>query len=178
MGLGIIKRIRYCFRRITTPRNVFFQSPVSFNRKMRFCGSGLIQLGEWTRNRGAVIIECIKKDSRLTIGKNVFFNQNDVVVCLNRIVIGDDCMFGPNVCLYDHDHLYTSERVFSHNFKKGEIVIGNNVWVGANAVILRGTVIGDGAVIGAGTVIKGVVPPHTVVCSSNNYIVRPMNDLG
>ena len=43
------------------------------------------------------------------------------------------------------------------------IHIGKNVWIGANAVILRGSNIGDGAVIGAGSIIKGEVPPHTVV---------------
>ena len=45
---------------------------------------------------------------------------------------------------------------------KGDIIIGRNVWIGANTVILRGTTIGDNAVIAAGSVLKGDVAPNTV----------------
>ena len=45
---------------------------------------------------------------------------------------------------------------------KGDIIIGKNVWIGANTVILRGTTIGDNAVIAAGSVLKGDVAPNTV----------------
>ena len=46
---------------------------------------------------------------------------------------------------------------------KGDIIIGNDVWIGYEAVILSGVTIGDGAVIGARTVVTRDVPPYTVV---------------
>lgn len=60
-------------------------------------------------------------------------------------------LIGPNVCIYDHDHNYKGTGYLS-----GEIFIGKNVWIGANAVILRGTRLGDGCVVGADTVVKGI----------------------
>lgn len=45
---------------------------------------------------------------------------------------------------------------------RGSVSIGNNVWIGANTVILRDSIIGDNAVIAAGSVVKGNIPPNTV----------------
>lgn len=176
MGSGIVTRLRYMLKRLYTPRNVLFRSPVSFNRKMHFCGSGSISIGEYTRNRGDVLIESVQKSSAIVIGQNTFFNQNCIIVCRKKITIGNDCIFGPNVCVYDHDHLLTKNRVHRYDFIDSEIYIGNNVWFGANAVILRGSTIGDGAVIGAGSVIKGSIPPHTVVHPSNQLVYQPIKN--
>ena len=61
--------------------------------------------------------------------------------------------------VYDHDHDFRAEGgVKSMQYKSSPIKIGNNVWIGANSIILRGTVIGDNAVIGAGSIVKGEVP--------------------
>ncbi len=174
MGFGIVARIRYILKRIRTPGNVIFQPPVAFTEKLHFCGAGSISIGEYTRNRGDVLIESVQKNSAIVIGQNTFFNQNCIIVCRKKITIGNDCMFGPNVCIYDHDHLFTKNGVHRYDCVDGEIHIGNNVWCGANAVILRGSMIGDGAVIGAGCVIKGSIPPHTVVHPSNQLVYRPI----
>jgi len=94
----------------------------------------------------------------LKIGKEVFFNENCKVVAHQKIKIGDNSTFGPNVCIYDHDHDF-----LNGGFISSDVVIGKNVWVGANVVILRGTVIGDNCVVGAGCVVKGNYPEDTVV---------------
>ncbi|MEH7207667.1 acyltransferase [Priestia megaterium] len=94
----------------------------------------------------------------LEIGKNVFFNENCKVVAHQKIKIGDNSTFGPNVCIYDHDHDF-----LNGGFISSDVFIGKNVWVGANVVILRGTVIGDNCVVGAGCVVKGNYPEDTVV---------------
>ena len=53
--------------------------------------------------------------------------------------------------------------VKAKKFKTAPVVIGNNVWIGANAIILRGTTIGDNSVIAAGSVVKGNVPSNTLL---------------
>lgn len=55
---------------------------------------------------------------------------------------------------------------------KGDVVIGSDVWIGLNAVILSGVTIGDGAVIGAGSIISGNVPPYAVVCGNPQQIIK------
>lgn len=108
----------------------------------------------------------------LTIGTS-FFNQGCSITCMDNIQIGDDCLFGPNVVVVDHDHeyRYTNERRGNH-FRKAPISIGNNVWIGANVTILRGSQIEDGAVIGAGCVIRGKIEKNTVVINKQDIQVK------
>ena len=59
---------------------------------------------------------------------------------------------------------------------KGDTVIGNDVWIGQNAVILPGTHIGDGAIIGADSVVGGIVEPYTVVAGNPARLIRKRFD--
>lgn len=108
----------------------------------------------------------------LTIGTS-FFNQGCSVTCMDKIQIGDDCLFGPNVVVVDHDHeyRYTDERRGNH-YRKAPIRIGNNVWIGANVTILRGAQIEDGAVIGAGCVVRGKVEENTLVVNKQDIQIK------
>lgn len=99
----------------------------------------------------------------LSIGDNTAINYNCIFVARRSIKIGKDCTFGPNVIIFDHDHDFRGSDIMNGvAFKEKEVVIGNNVWIGANAIILKGTVIGDNAVIAAGTVVMGDVPANSV----------------
>ena len=111
----------------------------------------------------------------LVIGTS-FFNQGCSITCLNQIHIGDDCLFGPNVVIVDHDHDYKylgNEK--GNHYLTGRVVVGNNVWIGANVTILRDTVIGSGSVIGAGSVIKGTIPPNSVVFSKRELSIKKID---
>lgn len=99
----------------------------------------------------------------LHIGKNVFINRNCNIVAQKYIMIDDGCTIGPNVCIYDHDHAFGSKKNENDPFKRGDIIIGKRVWIGANVIILHGTTIGDDCIIGAGTIIKGDVPSNKMV---------------
>jgi len=59
---------------------------------------------------------------------------------------------------------------------KGNTVIGNDVWIGQNAVILPGVNIGDGAIIGANSVVGGNVAPYTVVAGNPAKVIRKRFD--
>ncbi len=125
---------------------------------IRIGKNGRIILGRSTQTRKGVAL--LARSGTIAIGNRVGFNMNCIVTCHERIEIGDHCAFGPNVAIFDHDHDYKSKN---GGFLTSPIRIGNNVWVGANVVILRGTTIGDNAVIGAGSVIKGNIPADCVV---------------
>ena len=97
---------------------------------------------------------------KLTLGKYVFINDNCNINCVEEVYIGDYTKIAPNVCINDHDHNYKHEG--DHHLIKTPVIIGKNVWIGANTVILRGTTIGDNAVIAAGSVVKCHVEANTV----------------
>ena len=116
------------------------------------------------------------RGGEITIGNNVAFNRNTIMVCHQQISIGNGCSFGPNVTLYDHDHTFDSHGFSREKFKSAPIVIEDGVWIAAGVIILKGTHIGAGSVIGAGTVVRGHIPPHSLVTGNKEVIVRPIHD--
>lgn len=102
----------------------------------------------------------IDHSGELIIGDKVFINDNCSINCINKIHIGEYTKIGPGVSINDNDHNFRGTEV--GRMLTGEVIIGKNVWVGANSVILRNTEIGDNVVIGAGSIVKGKVPSNTV----------------
>lgn len=119
----------------------------------------------------------VRKGGKLEIGKNFGMSNGCVVTAYDHIKIGDNVMLGPNVLIYDQDHDYRAEGgVAAMKFKTTPVVIGNNVWIGANTLILRGTTIGDNSVVGGGTVIKGEYPPNSVIIQKRTTEVIKQHD--
>jgi len=113
----------------------------------------------------------------LSIGTS-FFNQGCSVTAMNCITIGENCLFGPNVVIVDHDHDYSYlDNRRGNHYKYGEVIIGNNVWIGANTVILRNTTIGDGCVIGAGCVIRGNIQSNRIIKAKQAYTQNEINPI-
>lgn len=105
----------------------------------------------------------IREKAKLDIGKEVYFNNACVLTCRKYIKIGNNTSFAPNVIIFDHNHDYKNKDVsYNNNYICNDIIIGDNVWVGANTVILAGTKIGNNCVIGAGSVVKGEIPTNTL----------------
>jgi acetyltransferase-like isoleucine patch superfamily enzyme len=109
-------------------------------------------------------------EGTLNIAENVFINDNCNINCVNKISIGKNSKIAPNVCINDHDHNYKKNS--SDHLVRGEVTIGENVWIGSNVVILRDTHIGDNCVIAAGSIVKGNIPPNTLFINKreNEYL--------
>ena len=124
---------------------------------------GKLSIGGMFKMRDGAKIR-VRKGAECIIGNNVSVNSNNMIACHERIVIGDNVQLSPNVQIYDHDHDFRVEGgLKAMKYKTSPIEIGNNVWIGANTVILRGTKLGDNCVVGAGSVIKGEYPANSVI---------------
>ncbi len=94
------------------------------------------------------------------IGENVFINSGVTMQDQGGIWIGDNCLIGHHVMFATLNHgLAVSDRATLY---PKPIRVENNVWIGANAVILQGVTIGEGAVIAAGAVVTKDVPAHCI----------------
>lgn len=134
------------------------------------CGKAIFGKGI-TLKSGAYI--AIVNNGELTIGDNTHVGQNCNIICHDSIKLGNRCALGPNVMIYDHDHAFGAMGLES-GFRTAPVVIGDNCWIGAGVIILRGTTIGKGSVVGAGTIVKGKIPPYSLVISDRDMIVTPL----
>ena len=101
---------------------------------------------------------------QLSIGKRTSFNVGCIVTCRYDISIGSNVSFGPNVMIYDHNHVMNRETgAKNDNFELDSVRIGDNCWIGAGAIILSGSNIGRNCVIAAGSVVKGIGPDNTIL---------------
>ena len=128
----------------------------------------------------------------IKIGKRTFINAGTNIISINEIEIGDDVTIGWNI--YDHDShsldyrfrkddierqredFYANRNfIFSKDWstvKSALVKICNKVWIGFNAIILKGVTIGEGAIVAAGAVVTKDVPAWTVVAGNPATIVK------
>ncbi|PZW43769.1 succinyltransferase-like protein [Mesonia algae] len=161
--LKIIHGNRFCFKGIQrfSPQTQLF-----------FLNKGKILLGNKVRVHTGTKIRAIS-GGVVEIGTNATFNYNCMIVALKNIKIGAGVEFGPNVLVYDHDHDFRAKGGLKANkYKYGSVEIGDNSWVGANTIILRGTKLGKNCVVGAGCVISGEFPDNSIITQKRETTVR------
>lgn len=109
-------------------------------------------------------------------GNNVYANFNLTLVDDTDIFIGDSVMIGPNVTIATAGHPIDPElrkKVAQYNIP---VRIGNNVWIGAGAVVLPGVSIGENTVIGAGSIVTKDIPANVVAVGNPCRILREINE--
>ena len=99
-----------------------------------------------------------------------------VISCQKKIKIGEGCLFGPSVKIYDNNHKFSKNKGVSYEFKAESISIGDHCWIASNVVILKGTHIGKNCVIGANCVVSGIIPDNTIVRQKDNLIIEEMRE--
>lgn len=146
----IFKLIHYLSIRISI-RSRWCKSEY-YRRVMKDCGSGLTLWGP----------VFFKNIHNLSVGENLSVNDNVYVNALGGIMIGDNVALSAGAMLIS-TQLDRRAKVFSETHINSPIFIGNNVQIGAGAIVLPGVEIGDNVIVGAGAVIKKNVKANSVV---------------
>ncbi len=108
----------------------------------------------------------VNDNANLTI-KSGYMNFNSTIICEEKIEIGDGVAIGPGVVIRDGD----AHQVNNKKNKKA-IKIGNHVWIGTNAQILKGVHIGDNAIIAAGSIVTKDVESNTIVAGVPAKVIK------
>ncbi len=96
-----------------------------------------------------------------------------MITAKNMISLGDNVLIGAHVQLIDHNHgIKIDETIRNQTAEIGEVVIGNDVWIGAGAKILMNSHIGDGAVIGANAVVTGDIPGDAIAVGIPARVIK------
>lgn len=114
--------------------------------------------------------------SHIEAGKNFFANYNCTIIDVARVTIGDNCMLAPNVAIYTAGHpVHPDSRNSLYEYGKA-VTIGDNVWLGGNAVICPGVTIGSNVVIGAGSVVTRDIPDWCVAAGNPCRVIRRITE--
>lgn len=138
------------------------------NTKLVVTRRGKLIIGDMLEARRMDYISV--QDGAMHIGNHVFMNQNVSVTCMEKIDIGDRCIIANNVVIVDHDHDFVNG-----GFVSAPVKLQNDVWIGANATVLKGVTIGEGAIVAAGSVVNKDVPAHTMVAGAPARIIKEIN---
>lgn len=120
------------------------------------------------------------RNSRLIVGEGTFIGEfNNIRATGGEIKIGKYCNISQHCSLVASNHLtkrgiYISKQEWDE--KRTGIVIGDDVWIGANSVVLPGVKIGDGAVIGAGTVVTKDIPENAICVGNPARMIKYRNE--
>lgn len=117
----------------------------------------------------------VKSGAKLNIGKNTYITRA-TISCLGEISIGENCILGEGMKIFDHNHQYIKNpfSVSKTEFNIGKVKMGNNVWTGANVVILKDVTIGDNVILGAGCVIHKDVPDNSIIINKQDQMIKPL----
>lgn len=144
----------------------------------RFAQNGTVEVSGWVKGLKNVEFEGANAVSnfsnfngKIKVGYATTFGIHNLIH--GEIEIGKYCQFGPYSAIntfnhpFNHMTTYINKRLLKGEMSKyktcTKTIIGNDVWVGKNAVILGGVTIGDGAIIAAGSIVTKDVAPYSVV---------------
>lgn len=136
------------------------------------CAEGALNLQSDNVIKNRYHIEC--QSGHINFGKGNYFGEGFKVVCLESVNIGNQCLIADGVSIYDHNHRYGDSNIpiKDQGYETAPVKIGNNVWLGARVIVLKGVTIGDGVVVGAGAVVTKDVPGGAIVGGNPAKIIR------
>jgi len=115
-------------------------------------------------------------NSTVKIGEGTYIGElNNIRAAGGKIVIGKKCLISQHVTIVSSNHevkkdIHIIDQAWTTD--KKNIIIGNDVWIGAGAAIMPGIEIGDGAVIAAGSVVTKNILPYTIVAGIPAQIIK------
>ena len=154
-----IRYLKHKYRLGKLGKKVFIDSDVSLLRfpKNIFVGDNVYL------KKGSNICSC-NREAKIIIGSRTTIGFYTFIYSSEYIKIGNDCSIAPFVYIVDSDHKSLKNiKINQQDNITSKIIIGNDVWIGTGAKILKGVRIGDGAIISAGSVVNKNVKENSIV---------------
>ncbi|HET7574671.1 MAG TPA: acyltransferase [Solirubrobacterales bacterium] len=167
---------RYLWRRGLTPagRRWRTDGPVFFGRRLELKVEprGRIHFGRFVWIGDGSKIRC--HEGQVEIGAKTVMGQECTISAYQRVRIGEQCVIADRAMFIDFDHgvVEVERPIRLQGIYKRDVEVGNNVWIGYGACILRGVRVGDNSVIGTNAVVTRDVPANAVVGGVPARILR------
>jgi acetyltransferase-like isoleucine patch superfamily enzyme len=134
-----------------------------------------LELGRWSWVGHGTKLRA--HEGLVSIGAKTVMGQECTISAFQHVKIGRECVIADRVMFIDFDHgMVEVERpIRMQGIYKRDVNVGNNVWIGYGACILRGVTVGDNAVIGTNSVVTKDVPANAVVAGLPAKVIRMRN---
>jgi acetyltransferase-like isoleucine patch superfamily enzyme len=131
-----------------------------------------IELGRWSWIGHGTKIRC--HEGVVSIGAKTVLGQECTISAYQHVSIGRECVIADRVMLIDFDHgvVEVDRPVRLQGIYKRDVRVGNNVWIGYGACVLRGVTVGDNAIVGTSAVVTKDVPANAVVAGVPARVIR------
>lgn len=116
--------------------------------RIRVADGGHLKVGQGLYLSENCLIQ-VNPEAEASFGECVFMNANSRVIAAKSVEVGDGSMFGPNACVYDHDHVIGRNGVTA-NLVSAPVAIGAHCWIGANSIVTKGVTVASAIAIGGG----------------------------
>jgi acetyltransferase-like isoleucine patch superfamily enzyme len=134
--------------------------------------AGRLELGRWSWVGHGTKLRC--HEGEVSIGAKTVLGQECTISAYQHVSIGRECVIADRVMLIDFDHgvVEVDRPIRLQGIYKRDVRVGNNVWIGYGACILRGVTIGDNAIVGTSAVVTKDVPANAVVAGIPARVIR------
>jgi len=118
-------------------------------------------------------IKTYTENAKVTIGDDCIINGT-MIYCVDEVIIGKTCMFGPGTKIVDNDSHRISISIEERRKPpvSKPIIIKDNVWIGMDCLILKGVTIGENAIVAARTIVTKDVLPNTLVGGNPTRVIK------
>jgi acetyltransferase-like isoleucine patch superfamily enzyme len=167
---------RYLWRRLLTPagRRWASEGPFFLGRdiELKIEPRGRIRFGRFVWIGDGSKIRC--HEGVVEIGAKTVMGQECTISAYQRVRIGEQCVIADRAMFIDFDHgvVEVERPIRLQGIYKRDVEVGNNVWIGYGACILRGVSVGDNSVIGTNAVVTKDVPANAIVGGVPARIIR------
>jgi len=167
---------RYLWRRFFTPagRRWHSDGPFFFGKRLelKIEPRGQIRFGRFVWIGDGTKIRC--HEGVVEIDEKTVMGQECTISAYQRVRIGEQCVIADRAMFIDFDHgvVEVERPIRLQGIYKRDVEVGNNVWIGYGACILRGVSVGDNAVIGTNSVVTKDVPANAIVGGVPARIIR------
>jgi acetyltransferase-like isoleucine patch superfamily enzyme len=145
-------------------RGATVEKKISIGAGCRFDLPAGLALGNRVTLEENVYLKCVSAAAKIHLGEHSFIGRGSEIDCQETVHIGEHVLLSPGCFITDHNHGVSQELFIDEQPCSAQPVhIENDVWIGANAVILPGVTIGVGAIVGAGAVVHADVNAYDIV---------------
>ena len=146
---------------------------VKHNAEFWLTSNAILEVGNNCTIQNYAFFQLTMPNPKVYIGDNSVIGRHCMITAKNLIRIGNNVLMGAYVQVIDHNHgMAVGVPIREQPAQIGEVLIGNDVWIGAGAKILANVHIGDGAIIGSNAVVTSDIPANAIAVGIPAKVIR------